>query len=144
MIKYLLLLLPLFAHAQLKAPVGVVYDLQILRVIDGDTVSVSAPFLPKPLKPELALRVYGVDTPEKGSRAKCPEEDKRAQAATDFTKQSIALAQYRQVMLYEWDKYGGRILGDILLNGKSLRTMLISNGHAREYYGEAKQSWCQL
>jgi endonuclease YncB( thermonuclease family) len=33
-------------------------------------------------------------------------------------------------------------LGDILLDGKSLRQMLIQNGFAREYYGEAKQSWC--
>jgi endonuclease YncB( thermonuclease family) len=29
-----------------------------------------------------------------------------------------------------------------LLDGKSLRQMLITNGFAREYYGEAKQSWC--
>jgi endonuclease YncB( thermonuclease family) len=42
----------------------------------------------------------------------------------------------------DWDKYGGRVLGDVILDGKSLRQMLITNGFAREYYGEAKQSWC--
>jgi endonuclease YncB( thermonuclease family) len=42
----------------------------------------------------------------------------------------------------DWDKYGGRVLGDVLLNGQSLRGMLIANGFAREYYGEAKTSWC--
>ncbi len=65
--KLLLLLLsvPALALAQ-KAPQGVTYDAQIIRVNDGDTVVISAPFLPKPLKPELAVRVYGVDTPEKG------------------------------------------------------------------------------
>ena len=41
-----------------------------------------------------------------------------------------------------WDKYGGRVLGDIILDGQSLRALLIQNGYAREYYGEAKQSWC--
>jgi endonuclease YncB( thermonuclease family) len=46
------------------------------------------------------------------------------------------------VVLYSWDKFGGRVLGDILLNGQSLRMMLIQNGFAREYYGEAKTSWC--
>jgi endonuclease YncB( thermonuclease family) len=46
------------------------------------------------------------------------------------------------VVLYGWDKFGGRVLGDIILNGQSLRTMLIQNGFAREYFGEAKQSWC--
>ena len=129
------------AYAQ-KAPQGVTYDAQIIRVNDGDTVVISAPFLPKPLKPELAIRIYGVDTPEKGHRAQCPSEDQRGQAATAFTKNAVATTQKHQVTLYGWDKFGGRVLGDIILNGQSLRTMLIQNQFAREYYGEAKQSWC--
>jgi endonuclease YncB( thermonuclease family) len=28
------------------------------------------------------------------------------------------------------------------VDGRSLRAELIKNGFAREYYGEAKQSWC--
>lgn len=142
--KYFLILMlavltPAFAQ---KQPQGVVYDAQIVRVNDGDTVVIAAPFLPKPLKPELAVRVYGVDTPEKGFRAKCPQEDQRGQAASAFTKQAVANSQQRQVVLYDWDKFGGRVLGDILLNGQSLRAMLIQNGFAREYFGDAKQSWC--
>ncbi len=129
------------AFAQ-KQPQGVTYDANILRVNDGDTVVIEAPFLPAPLKKELAVRVYGVDTPEKGFRAKCPQEDQRGQAASAFTKQAVANAQKRQVVLYDWDKFGGRVLGDIILNGQSLRAMLIQNGFAREYFGEAKQSWC--
>ena len=46
------------------------------------------------------------------------------------------------MVLYGWDKFGGRVLGDIVLDGQSLRGMLIQNGFAREYFGEAKQSWC--
>ena len=137
-----LLLLPALAWAQ-KTPQGVTYDAQILRVNDGDTVVISAPFLPRPLKPELAVRIYGVDTPEKGHRAQCPSEDQRGQAATAFTKQAVASTQKHQVTLYAWDKFGGRVLGDVILNGQSLRAELIRNGYAREYYGEAKQSWCQ-
>lgn len=129
------------AYAQ-KQPQGVTYDAQILRVSDGDTVVISAPFLPQPLKPELAVRIFGVDTPEKGHRAQCPSEDARGKAATQFTTNAVAQAQKRQVILYGWDKFGGRVLGDIILNGQSLRSMLIANGFAREYYGEAKQSWC--
>ena len=129
------------AFAQ-KQPQGVTYDATILRVNDGDTVVIEAPFLPAPLKKELAVRVYGVDTPEKGFRAKCPQEDQRGQAASAFTKQAVANSQKRQVVLYDWDKFGGRVLGDIILNGQSLRAMLIQNGFAREYYGDAKQSWC--
>ena len=134
-------LIPGPATAQ-KTPQGVMYDANIVRVNDGDTVVIAAPFLPAPLKPELAVRIYGVDTPEKGFRAQCPSEDQRGQAATAFTKKAVEQSQKRQVVLYGWDKFGGRVLGDIILNGQSLRAALIANGYAREYFGEAKQSWC--
>ena len=130
------------AIAQGKQKEGVTYDAVLTRVIDGDTVAFQANFLPEPLKKELSVRVFGVDTPEKGHRALCPSEAARGEAATAFTKAQINASTKRQVVLMAWDKYGGRVLGDILLDGKSLRQMLIQNGFAREYYGEAKQSWC--
>ena len=139
----LLLLVPVLAFAQAKAPAkSATYDAQILRVTDGDTVVIAAPFLPAPFKPELAIRVYGVDTPEKGHRAMCPSEAQRGEAASAFTKNAIAQGGKFQVTMYGWDKFGGRVLGDILINGQSLRAALIANGFAREYYGDAKQSWC--
>jgi endonuclease YncB( thermonuclease family) len=138
----ILLLVPCLTFAQ-KQKEGVTYDAVITRVIDGDTVAFQAPFLPAPLKQELSIRVFGVDTPEKGFRAKCPSEDARGQAATNFTKAQINASSKRQIVLMDWDKYGGRVLGDVLLDGKSLRMMLIQNGFAREYYGEAKTSWCE-
>jgi endonuclease YncB( thermonuclease family) len=137
----ILLLVPTLALAQ-KTPQGVTYDAQILKVSDGDTIVIAAPFLPAPLKPQLAVRIFGVDTPEKGFRAKCESENQRGIAASEFTKQAVKASTQRQVTLYAWDKFGGRVLGDIILNGQSLRAMLIQNGHAREYYGDAKQSWC--
>lgn len=130
------------AVAQKQKP-GVTYDAQITRVIDGDTVAFAAPWLLDPLKKELSIRVFGVDTPEKGHRAQCPSEDARGQEASKFTKDSIAAAKKLQIVLMDWDKYGGRVLGDVLLDGKSLRDQLISKGYAREYYGEAKTSWCK-
>jgi micrococcal nuclease len=136
-----LLFVPLTVFAQKQMP-GITYDTVITRVIDGDTVAFQAPFLPDPLKKELSIRVFGVDTPEKGFRAKCPQEAQRGEMASAFTKQAVAQAQKRQIVLMDWDKYGGRVLGDVLLNGQSLRMMLIQNGFAREYYGEAKTSWC--
>ena len=133
-------LCPLLAMAE---PVGVIYDAVINRIIDGDTVVIQAPYLPKPLKPEIAVRIYGVDTPEKGFRAKCKEEDDRGHAATNFTTAAIKAATKFQVSLLEWDKYGGRVLGDIILDGKSLRKMLIDQDMAREYFGDAKKPWCK-
>lgn len=138
----LLLIVPCLAFAQPKQKPGVTYDAVITRVIDGDTVGIQATWLPAPLKPELSIRVFGVDTPEKGHRAACASEAARGEAATAFTKAQITAATKRQIVLMDWDKYGGRVLGDVLLNGQSLRGMLIANGFAREYYGDAKQSWC--
>ena len=125
-----------------KTPVGVTYDAKIVRAIDGDTIVIEAPYLPAPLKPELGVRIFGVDTPEKSFRAKCESEKKRGDQATIFTKDVIAATKKHQVVLYDWDKFGGRVLGDILLDGMSLRDLLIKNGFARAYFGDAKQSWC--
>jgi endonuclease YncB( thermonuclease family) len=125
-----------------KTPVGVTYDTTIVRAVDGDTVVIAAPYLPAPLKPEFGVRIFGVDTPEKGFRAKCESEKKRGEQASIFTKDVIAATKKHQVVLYDWDKFGGRVLGDILLDGMSLRALLIKNGFAREYFGDAKQSWC--
>jgi endonuclease YncB( thermonuclease family) len=126
-----------------KEKESVVYDYVITRVIDGDTVAFAAPFLPDPLKEELSIRVFGVDTPEKGHRAMCPKEAEMGEAASAFTKDLVAISKTQQIAIMDWDKYGGRVLGDVILDGKSLRALLIEKGYAREYYGEAKQSWCE-
>ena len=141
LLTFALLFCTSLVYAQ-KTPQGVTYDAKIIRITDGDTVVIAAPFLPAPLKPELAVRVFGVDTPEKGFRGQCDSEKQRDEAASVFTKNAIASTQKHQVILYGWDKFGGRVLGDLILNGVSLRAELIKNGFAREYYGDAKQSWC--
>ena len=141
-ILFLLLAVPVLAFAQKMPKNSATYDAQVLRVSDGDTIVISAPFLPAPLKPELAVRIFGVDTPEKGHRAQCPQEDQRAQLASKYTTQLVQQGKKIQVTLYGWDKFGGRVLGDIIVDGQSVRAGLIANGLAREYYGDAKQSWC--
>lgn len=129
--------------AQPKEKPMVAYDWKINRVVDGDTVEVATPWVPDPLPKRMSIRVYGVDTPEKGHRAQCPSEAQRGEAATAFTKKVITESKTARVAIQSWDKFGGRMLGDIILdNNVSLRALLIQNGFAREYYGEAKQSWC--
>jgi len=138
----ILLAVPALAFAQPKEPTGVKYDAKILQVSDGDTIVIAAPYLPAPLKPQLAVRIYGVDTPEKGHRAQCPAEAAAAERASAWTKTLVSNGKQHQVILYKWDKFGGRVIGDIIVDGQSVRRGLIANGHAREYYGEAKTSWC--
>lgn len=121
---------------------GVVYDYEVEKVKDGDTVSFKAPFLPAPLKPVLSVRVLGVDTPEKGHRAQCESEAKKGEEATAFTKNAVANAKKVQFEIVDWDKFGGRVLGDVILDGEKLSQLLIKNGLAREYWGDKKESWC--
>ena len=131
---------PALAQKQRNA---VIHDVVITRVIDGDTVAFEANWLLEPLKKELSVRVYGVDTPEKGFRGLCEKEKVLGEASSKFTQDQIAKAKKIQISLIDWDKYGGRVVGDVILDGKSLRFMLIEKGYAREYYGEAKTSWCK-
>tara|TARA_B110000503_G_C7157829_1_gene418130 strand:- start:1212 stop:1655 length:444 start_codon:yes stop_codon:yes gene_type:complete len=142
--KLLLCLMLVAPIVNAKEQVSVIYDFPITRVIDGDTVAFEANFLPMPLKQELSIRVFGVDTPEKSWRAECEDEALQGEAASAFTKQMLKDSKIQQVSIIAWDKYGGRVLGDVLLDGRSLRMMLLEKGYAREYYGKKKESWCAL
>lgn len=116
---------------------------EITRVIDGDTVEIAVDFLPSPLPPRLSIRVMGIDTPEKAPRAQCDSEAALAKKASAFTKDAVANALEVDVVILKWDKYGGRVLGEVYLDHQSLAQSLISAGLARPYKGEAKQSWCE-
>jgi endonuclease YncB( thermonuclease family) len=118
------------------------YDWKVTRAVDGDTVEFEAKFLPVELGDKLKIRVLGVDTPEKAPRAKCEKEAQMGQAATDYTKKMIAGGKKIQIEIKEWDKFGGRVLGDVIVDGSRVSESLIKNNLARPYHGEAKQSWC--
>lgn len=117
------------------------YNWKVTRAVDGDTIEVQVDFLPKELGNKLYIRVWGVDTPEKGWRAKSEHENELGLKASEFTKQKIAEAKDIKIQLIMWDKFGGRVLGDVVVDGKSLRQLLLDNGYAREYYGAKKDSW---
>jgi len=143
MMKKILTILALLASPAFADDQRYTYEWKVLRVIDGDTVEIEAPYLPAPLKPKLSIRVFGVDTPEKGWRGQCDKEKALGAAATKFTQDLVNNADIIMVELIEWDKFGGRVLGDLWIDGNSLTAMLIANGYAREYYGDKKQSWCE-
>jgi len=117
------------------------YNWKVTRVVDGDTVEIIVDFLPKELGNNLYIRVWGVDTPEKGWRAKSEREAQLGLSATQFTKDLIKNSKDIKIQVIAWDKFGGRILGDLIIDGKSLRQQLLDNGYAREYYGTKKEEW---
>lgn len=119
------------------------YRWPVVKVTDGDTVRVDASAdFPRELS-RLSVRLRGVDTPEKGRRAKCESERKAGRAATAFTSAAVSQARDIVVRNPEWGKYGGRVIADLIIDGKSLSAALISAGHGRRYAGGRRGAWCQ-
>ena len=118
------------------------YPWPVVRVVDSDTVKVNAS---ADLPPELALlsvRLRGVDTPEKGGRAKCDAEKRAGRAATAFTEAAIADADSVIVRDPAWGKWGGRVVADLVLDGRSLATALIEARLGAAYDGRKRPGWC--
>lgn len=130
------------------------YNWKVVRVIDGDTVEFEPAEsdwkVPAEIQSNPRLRVFGVDTPEK--KGKCDKESAAGLAATKFTTDLVANAKSVQIYLMPksergaikaFDKFSNRYLGDVIVDGESLSELLIKNKHARAYFGDAKQSWCE-
>ena len=107
---------------------------------DGDTCYVLAPTLPEPLQ-KMSVRILGIDTPE--MRAVCAEEKKLALKGRELANKMFRSAEKIQFDNLKWDKYGGRVLADVYLDGKSYKDEIINAGLARPYDGGTKESWCK-
>lgn len=110
---------------------------QVLEVVDGDTIEVSLD-LGFNITYKVRVRILGVDTPEKVGDQKA-----YGLAVKDWSKRWVA-AQKGPLYLVskQWDKYGGRVLGDLQLqDGTSYSALLVARGLGRAYQGEAKPPW---
>ena len=107
---------------------------------DGDTCYVIAPTLPEPLQ-KMSVRILGIDTPE--IRAECDEEKKLALKARELANKLFKDATKIEFANLKWDKYGGRVLVDVYLDGKSYKDEIINSGLAKPYDGGTKESWCE-
>lgn len=127
----------------------------ILEVYDGDTIKTkfSVTRMAPPLN-MVSIRVNGVDTPEmpaksyretgKLNRAKCVKEAELALKARDAVIEAIEDKRYMKVTNFRWGRNGGRIIGDVKINGIDIKTFLIENGYAVVYHGTGeRQDWCK-
>ena len=127
----------------LAAPLSAAdYSWPVVRVVDGDTVKVDASADLPPELASLSVRLRGVDTPEKGRRARCESERQAGRAATAFTREAIERAGSIVVRDPAWGKWGGRVIADLVLDGSPLSSALLEAGHARRYDGGRRSSWC--
>jgi endonuclease YncB( thermonuclease family) len=118
------------------------YDMVVTKVTDGDTIRVEAPWVLPELGDTIAIRILGIDTPEKGGRAQCEKEAALGAEATEFAQSIISVGDTVQVNVLQWDKFGGRINADVFVDGENFAQMQIAKGLAVPYDGGKKQSWC--
>ena len=116
------------------------YNIDILRVIDGDTIDASID-LGFDVKIKKRVRFMGINTPE--SRTRDLEEKKRGLAAKQRVAELLDTATEVQLISHGVGKFG-RCLGEIFLDVvdgkecltlKSLNELLINEKHAVEYHG---------
>ncbi len=108
---------------------------RIVRVIDGDTVTLWCP--------DTGLertRIIGLDTPEKFSPA-CPQEFAAALGAEWRLRQVFVGGESLAVSRRGLDRYERR-LARLFVDGKDVADTLIESGHARAYSGGAREEWC--
>ena len=116
----------------------------VIGAIDGDTVRVDASAdIAAPELARLSVRLRGVDAPERGGRAACEAERVAGEAATAFVEAALASARAVAVRDPEWDKWGGRVLADLIVDGRSLAAALIASGHGRAYAGGKRENRCE-
>jgi len=131
----ILVLLPAAGLARQIAPA---MDAVVERVVDGDTIKVTLVGDMPELFREESIRLRHCDTPEKHD----PRPDVAALAiqATDYTASRIAPGQHITLHEVGFDKYGGRLLADVEVDGINLCRALIDSGLAHPYEG-GKKDW---
>lgn len=123
------------------------YRVTVISVTDGDTFRIDPEPWLKIRGLTLAIRVDGINTPEKGGDAKCEQERRNAAAATAFTKRTLLESGNKVVITdVRWDKFGGRIDAKVeLANGEDLSAKLVEKGYAMPYDGKGpKTDWCAV
>jgi len=112
------------------------------RVVDGDTIIVKERFYPSEMG-KIHVRVRGIDTPEKGGMAKCEDEKALGVEAARFLSKRIKDGDTLTITNISRDKYGGRIVADVVHDGISIADVMVNHGYAVKYSGRGtKNNWC--
>ena len=121
------------------------YRVNIVKVVDGDTVDVDIDLGFGVWIKDERVRIMGIDTPE--SRTRDKEEKVFGLAAKTRLKELLGKGAILQTQINKdgEDMKGkfGRILGDFLVDQESgedakVTTIMVAENHAVEYWGQSK------
>jgi endonuclease YncB( thermonuclease family) len=118
---------------------SIVYPIEVLRMIDGDTFEARVRVWPG-LDVDTKIRVRGIDAAE--LHARCPDELARAQAAR-IALQNILAEGEVTISRVGIDKYGGRVDATIATRKTAdVSAAMLNGGFARAYDGGKRSTWC--
>ncbi len=117
-----------------------------IDVIDGDTVRFQG----------VAYRLVGIDTPERGDKARCDDERRRAEAATNRLRALVASGDARLIRVACSCQAGqegtrncnyGRLCGSLSIREQDVAAILIGEGLAHPYVCSSticprRRPWC--
>tara|TARA_R100000231_G_scaffold22778_1_gene21643 strand:+ start:23 stop:445 length:423 start_codon:yes stop_codon:yes gene_type:complete len=114
------------------------YSCKVKRVVDGDTVDVVLD-LGFDVSYSCRVRLYGIDTPE--SRTRNKDEKARGKMATAFLTESIEKGKQVVIQTKLKDSKGkyGRVLGEVVVDGKNINQTMVKSHLAVAYYGQSKE-----
>ena len=114
------------------------YKCKVTRVVDGDTVDIDIDLGFGVWLHKERVRIYGIDTPESRTRDKV--EKRFGLLAKEFVKRFVkGSSVILRTQKYDAKGKFGRILGDIVVDDKSLSETMIQEYHAVAYHGQSKE-----
>ena len=113
------------------------YSCKVKRVVDGDTVDVVLN-LGFDIMYKSRIRLYGIDTPE--SRTRNLDEKARGKMAGAFLTEAVEEGEKVVIQTKLKDSKGkyGRVLGDVVVDGKNINQAMIKCHLAVAYHGQSK------
>ena len=109
-----------------------IYKAKCLKVVDGDTIDAQID-LGFDTHKVISIRLVGINAAE--SRTRDLEEKARGLAAKQFVKDILKKHKNEFVLHSQGVGKYGRCLGEIFLGDVNLNELLITEGHAVEYFG---------
>ena len=113
------------------------YNVEVTRVVDGDTVDVDIDLGFGMVYKKQRVRLMGIDTPE--SRTRNLEEKFYGLKAKEFMKSMVEGKEGIRLVSNDKGKFG-RILGELFIPNTdiSVNQLMIDNWHAVPYLGQSK------
>jgi len=119
---------------------GEVIPCRVVDVYDGDTCTII--FMVRKKTPfKINLRMNDIDAPEK--RGSSELEKQCAEAVADYVK-GLIMGKILPVRIDSWDKYGGRVRGDLFLAQDAVLSVsehLLQRAMVRPYDGGKRAVW---